>query len=174
MAENAEATAEAGPAKKQLPIMAIGIVAALMLIEAVGVYLLVGMTSASGAGAAELEVTEADPGEQIVEVAMVKDRFQNRTTGRVWEWQAEVVLKVRQKNSELVTGMLEQRKAELKEGVGKIFAAALDRHLSDPGRTAIDRQVTVYVNEVFGTDEEGVPRIEDVLIPTLSGKPADF
>jgi len=173
MPEGAEGNGEA-PAKKKPPIMMIGIVAGVMLVEAVGVYLLVGMTSAAGARAStELVDGKADPAEQIVEIEMIKDKFQNRTTGRVWQWQIEVFLKVRQKNVEHVTGTLTTRKAELKEGVSKIISSALDRHLAEPGRNTIDRQLTAYVNEMFGLDAEGTPRVEDVLIPALSGTPAD-
>ncbi|MAY73924.1 MAG: hypothetical protein CMJ31_04220 [Phycisphaerae bacterium] len=174
MAEAQENQAAPEEPKKKSPIVVIGAVAALMLIEAVGVYVLVGMTTASDSYADEIELGETDPDEQISEVKMIHDRFQNRTTGRVWQWEAEIVLKVRQKHLERVNRILETRASEIKEGIGKIIASALDRQLSEPGRTTIDRQVTAYVDELFGHDAEGVSRVDDVLIPTLTGNPADF
>lgn len=164
------------PEKKKSPIMLFAIVGGLMVAEAIGVYLLVKMTSAAPSTAAELELEggSEDDDERIVEIPLLHERFQNRSTGRVWLWETEVVLKVRNRNVELINRQLERRAAEVKEGVAKIVGRALDRQLAEPGRETIDRQLTAYCNDIFGLDADGMPRIEDVLIPTLHGAPADF
>jgi len=161
--------------KKKGGLVVVGGVVALMILEAVAVYVLVGMTGAASTSAAELALSEGVPdGERQVELELVKERFQNRSTGRVWLWETEIVLKVREKNLPRVESIIERRRAEIREGISKIIGSAMDRQLSEPGRQTMDRQITAYLNDVFGTTGEGEPRIDDVLLPTLQGHPADF
>lgn len=162
--------------KKKSPIMLFGVVGALMVAEAVGVYILVGMTSAPATQAAQVELLpgELDDAEKVIEVELVNESYHNRSTGRPYLWQTEIVLQVRQKNVEWVNALIGQRKAEIRENIAKIIGGALDRHLSEPGRQTIDRQITSYVNGMFGTDGTGADRVHDVLIPTLHGNLADF
>ncbi|MEM7623540.1 MAG: hypothetical protein AAF235_10110 [Planctomycetota bacterium] len=175
MSQEGDAPATEKKEKKSSPVMLIAVVAALMLIEGVVVYVLVGMTSASGASASELELVEgSDADAQLAEIPLLTERFQNRSTGRVWLWETEIVLKVQQKNTERVSATLERNKAEIREGIAKLIGSATDRQLAEPGRQTMDRRLTAYVNEIFGSDGEGNPRVSDVLLPTLHGHPADF
>ncbi len=164
--------ADEATTKKKPPIIMLAIIALLMLGEAGVVYVVASMTSGgSDAGAAELEGEVAE-GDELVEVELLADQFQNTQSGRVWEWQTEIFLKVRQKNLEGPRGVtltLEKRNAEIKEGIALIFRRAQHKHLQEPGLQTISRQVTAYVNEVFGTDADGLPRIERVVIPVCKG-----
>ena len=159
-------------AKKKPPIVLLAVVAILMLAEAGVVYVVASMTSGgSNASATELEGEVAE-GDELVEVELLADQFQNTQSGRVWEWQTEIYVKVRQKNLEGPRGVtltLERRNAEIKEGVALIFRRAQHKHLQEPGLQTISRQVSAYINEVFGNDADGLPRIERVVIPVCKG-----
>lgn len=169
--EKKEGGADSG-AKKKPPIIMLAVVAILMLAEAGVVYVVASMTSGgSNVAAAELEGEVAE-GDELVEVELIADQFQNTQSGRVWEWQTEIYLKVRKKNLEGprgVTATLESRNAEIKEGIALIFRRAQHKHLQEPGLQTISRQVTAYVNEVFGKDADGLPRVERVVIPVCKG-----
>jgi len=150
------------------------IVAAIMLVEGVGVFLLV--TSLGGPDsveASELKKLE-DMGEDAPkEIALIEDQFQNMSTGHVWEWRVQIFLRVKQKNVAYIQRIMKRDSALIREGVALIFRQAQDRHLREPGLETITRQLTTYLNEVFGTDAEGIPRIDRVIIPECKGFRAD-
>lgn len=150
------------------------IVAAMMLAEGAGVFFLVSsMGGPSGVEASELEGLEGTGDEAPVEIELVKDQFQNMQTGRVWEWRAEIYLRVRVKNVDEIVAMQERDAATIKEGVSLIFRRANHRHLLEPGLETLTRQLTTYLNEVFGLDPDGLPLIDRVIIPECKGFPAD-
>jgi flagellar basal body-associated protein FliL len=160
--------------KKKNPLILFGVVGVLMLLEAVGVYVLVTMTSPDSTSAMVDLENGADEASRLTEVLLVEDRFINISTGRVWQWQATIYLKVADKNLERVQSDMEKRQAEIKQGVAEIIAAAQDRHLREPGRETVKRQLTAYVNEVFGHDGEGAPRVASVVISRWLPSPMDF
>ncbi len=150
------------------------IVAVMMIAEGAGVFFLVSsMNGPKTVAATELEGLEGTGEEAPVEIELVKDRFQNMQTGRVWEWRVEIFLRVRQKNVDEITAIQERDAATIKEGVARIFRRAQDRHLREPGLETITRQLTTYLNTVFGLDADGFPRIDRVIIPECKGFPAD-
>lgn len=150
------------------------IIAGLMLAEGAGVYFLVSsMGGPSSVEATELQGLEGTGEEAPVEIELVQDRFQNMQTGRVWEWRVQIFLKVRQKNVDEIAAVQVRDAASIKEGVALIFRRANDRHLREPGLETITRQLTTYLNEAFGLDADGLPRIERVIIPECKGFPAD-
>lgn len=164
---------ESGPGKrgKLLPI----IVGVLMLVEGVVVF---GVVKVLGGGAKDAHASEVEGHELAAEeapseVMLVTDSFQNMQTGQVWEWKVEIYLRVRQKNLDEVKKIQERDAATIKEGVALIFRRAHDRHLREPGLETITRQVSVYLAEIFGTDADGIPRVDRVIIPECKGFPAD-
>lgn len=173
--EAAKPTEGATPAKKGLPIKVIGIVAVLMAAEAGGVFFVVKATSPKVAAAAEAKLEHADQNdtEATVEIQLIDDKFQNLQTGRVWIWDSEIYLKVKKKNEEFVNKVLEEKSAEIKEGVSMIFRRAQHSQLKEPGLETINRQLVAYMNQVLGKDADGKERIERVLIPKCRGFPAD-
>lgn len=170
---NDETTQEGAP-KKSGGLKTIIIVAAIMLLEGGVVFFVVSsMGGPKGVAATELEGLEGTGEEAPVEVKLVEDRFQNMQTGRVWEWRVQIYLRVRQKNVGEITKIQERDEASIREGVAMIFRRAHDRHLREPGLETITRQLTAYLNEVFGLDADGLPRIDRVIIPECKGFPAD-
>lgn len=173
---NAEGTPSAAPAKKGPPIKMIGIVAVVMVLEAIAVMAVVGMSAKkpTEAQAKELHGEAHADQEAQVEIPLIEEKFQNMSTGRVWVWDASVVLKVKKKNEEFVTAQIEARDAEFKEGISMIFRRAQHSQLKEPGLETLNRQLLAFVNNALGPDAEGVNRIERVLFPKCKGFPADF
>jgi len=150
------------------------VIAVLMIVEGAGVFFLVSsMGGPKSVEATDLVGLEGTGDEAPVEVKLVEDRFQNMQTGRVWEWRVQIFLRVRQKNVDEIQATMERDAATLKEGVALIFRRANDRHLREPGLETITRQLTTYLNEAFGLDADGLPRIDRVIIPECKGFPAD-
>jgi flagellar basal body-associated protein FliL len=172
MAEEAattEASVEQSGSKK-LGIKTIAVIMGMMIAEGVGVYALVSMTAGSGASAMTIEGTEEAGREQTREILLIEDRFSNVTSGTLWLWNTAIYLQVREKNAERVEAVMAQREAEIEEGVALIFRKAEPRHLrDDPGLETITRQLTAYLNDVFGTDRDDLPLIERVIIPKCTG-----
>jgi len=161
--------------KRKAPLKVIIVVAGLMLVEAVAVVGLVMLTSGGPqqASADELEGQQLADEERLVEIELINDTFQNRNSGQSWMWQTELYLQVRNKNKAHVEKTLEERKAEIAEGVRLIISKAQDRHLKEPGNETIRRQLTAYINDVFGTDAAGDPRVERLIIAKFDGFPAE-
>ena len=168
--EKNEATEE----KKKPPIILFAMIGIVMLLEAVGVFAFVKM---SGGGTADAKASmiqgeEMAEQEKTVEIPLWGDRgerFQNLSSGKAWTWTVSVVLQVKKKYEENVNAELERRKAEISEGVALIIRRAAHSHLTEPGLETLHRQIVAYLNEVFGTDPEGEPRIERVLLPKCQG-----
>lgn len=151
------------------------VIIAIMVLEGVAVVGVLKLTGAPpSASASDIEgEAEADQ-ESLVEIPLIEDRFQNMQSGRVWLWETEIQLKVKNRNKALVEKRLERRRAEIHEGISLIFRRAQDRHLKEPGLETITRQLNRYVEDVFGVDADGLPRVERVIIPKCKGFPADF
>jgi flagellar basal body-associated protein FliL len=167
--------AESDGGKKRLPIKTIAIVAALLVAEAavvVGIIMMWGQPS--DVRAQGLASEDRAAGEQMTEVLIVNDKFPNHHTGRVFLWEAEVQIKVRQKHLEFVKRVVEERAAEIKTNVAKIFRSAHHNHLKEPQLETLTRRLEEMLRDVFGQDAEGEERVVEVLIPKCVGFPADF
>lgn len=162
--------------KKKPPIKVIGLVAVLMIAEAAGVFFIVSATAKkpAAAEAAHIEGLHDVDHDASVEIPLLDEKFQNMQTGGVWIWDAEIILKVKEKNSEYVGTQLENRAAEIKEGVSMIFRRAQHNQLKEPGLETINRQLTAYINKLIGNDGENQPRVDRVMIPKCRGFPANF
>ncbi len=167
-AEKQAKTAAAPPRK--LPLKVVGAVAAIMLAEAAGLVLLVGMLGPRPQeAAAEVLEGEHTTLEGSVEIELVDERFQNMQSGRVWSWEIGVFLKVKKRHEEFVVRQLEDRNAEIKEGISQIIRRAQHVHLKEPELTTLNRQIKAFLDKTLGTDADGHSRIERVMIPKCKG-----
>ncbi len=172
-----EATAEtAAPPAKKLPIKTLAVVAVLMAIEAAAVVFAMGMLGPSTSHAhTETEELTDDTSEETTEIEVMDEKFQNLSTGRVWVWDISVFLQVKNKNAEAVQAVLDQRKAEISEGLGQIVSRAQHAQLKEPERQTLIRQIGAFLERIRGlTDADGKPLIERVMIPKCRGFPSDF
>ena len=172
-AENTEATegSDKGGKGGGLSLKLMIAILAIMAVEGVAVFFLVTMMASTPKDAvAELVTDETDP-EALVEVLLTDEQYQNMTSNQVWIWEAQIFLKVRRKNLDFVERQLEQRSAEIQEGITQIFRRAKLTELREPDFRTGSRQLTALVNEVFGNDADGLPRVERLVIAKLRGFP---
>lgn len=167
--------AEAKPAKGGLPIKTIGIVGVIMVLEAVAVFFIFSKLGPKPV-VADVHATDLkeDATQEMVEIPVLEDKFQNHQQGKVWFWDVKIVVQTKAKNQEMVTSHLENRSAEVQEGIGQIIARAQPAQLKEPDRQTIVRQVSAYLNQLLGNDAEGHGLIERVLIPRCRGVPGEF
>ncbi|MEQ8843776.1 MAG: hypothetical protein RIB58_02895 [Phycisphaerales bacterium] len=169
--EKKDGGSEEKKAKGGFSAKMLAVILAIMAVEGVGIFLLVTMMSSTPKdAAAEIVSDEADP-ESLVEVLLTEEQYQNMTSNQVWIWEAEIYLKVRRKNLEFVERQLEQRSAEIQEGITQIFRRAKLTELREPDFRTGSRQLTALVNDVFGNDADGLPRVERLVIAKLRGFP---
>ncbi len=171
----AAAPAEVAAPKKKLPIVMIGVVGVIMIVEAVAVFF---VFSAMGPKAARAEVPAAemkhDEGEEIVELKVVDDKFQNLQQGKVWFWDTAVFVQVKQKNAAHVEEVMGKRDAEILEGMAQIIGRSQPAQLKEPDRQTLNRQFAAFLEKVLGKDAEGRGYVERVLIPRCRGIPGEF
>jgi flagellar basal body-associated protein FliL len=156
---------------KGLPIKTIAVVAAIMMMEAGGVYIFMRMTGRTPEVASATLAAEEQNPDTPVEVQLIAGTYTNLSTNQNWMWEIDIYLKVRRRNEELVNKTLERRKAEIAEGVGLIIRKAQHAHLKEPELLTIQRQLGALVTEIFGTDPDGAPRVERVIIAKCTGLP---
>lgn len=173
----AEGSAEGSAPKKKGGKM-IPVIAALMVVEAAGVYFIVSTINKKPAAAQATELKEGKEhkDDEMVEIPLVEDHFQNMQTGRVWLWDASIAIRVKKKNAEKVTKKLQERAAEINEGIATIFRRATNSQLKEPGLETVNRQIQTYLDQLVGKDNENgetVNLIDRVLIPRCRGFPAE-
>lgn len=157
----------------KIGLKTIVLVAALLGGEAAVVG--VAMTMWAGPGEVQAEIVETDDAgaENISELLIVSDRFPNHQSGKIWLWDTEIQIQVKQKNMEYVERILEERNAEIKTGISTLWRNAHHRYLTEPNLETMTRQLDEYLNTVFGEDANGDPRVYKVLIPRCVGMPTD-
>lgn len=162
---------ESAKGSGKLSIKVLAIIAAIMAVEGVGIFLFVSMMSSTPKdAAAELLTDENDP-DALVEILLTGEQYQNMTSNQVWIWETEIYLKVRRKNQDFVQRTLENRSAEVQEGITQIFRRAKLTELREPDFRTGSRQLTALINEIFGNDADGLPRVDRLVIAKLRGFP---
>jgi flagellar basal body-associated protein FliL len=160
--------------KRKLPMKMVLVMASIMILEGAGVFLFLYMTGGQPNGAmAGIEGADEADREASVEILLVQDRYQNMSTNRLWRWDAIVYIKVRKKNEKYVNDVMNARAAEIQAGIAQIFRRAQHSHLKEPDLKTLSRQLTAFVNQIFGDDPDALPRVDAVLITSLNGLPTD-
>ncbi len=169
---------EAASTKGGLPLKTILAVALLMLVEAggvVGVMMFLGGPSPVHGGELGLQ-GNSDPGDDLVEIPVLNERFVNNKEGRLWVWDTELLIVTKQRYQEEVETKLAKHEAKIRTGIGAIWSDARHADFNEPGRVTLTNQVVQYLRSgVFkkpNTEDE--ERIEDVLIPKCMGFPSDY
>jgi len=169
-----EQTEDAPAAKSgKIGLKAIILVVGLLAGEAALVGGAMMMWAGPGEVQAEIVETEDADAENVAELMIVSDRFPNHQSGKIWLWDTEIQIQVKQKNSEYVERILEERNAEIKTGISSLWRNAHHRYLTEPNLETMTRQLTEYLNEVFGEDAGEESRVYKVLIPRCVGMPSD-
>jgi len=195
-----KAPEQVDPPKKGLSMKTIIAVLVMLVFEAVaivGVITVFGKPSeVKGVG---LDHGEHEAHDALVEIPVLVEKFTNSASGRVWIWDTEIVMVVKEKHAGPdpsaekaddghgggggkdghaapagVRAELHAKRAQVRTGIGAIFSSAQQSYFTEPGRETLSRQTLAYLREVFGKDAEGHERIEAVLIPKCLGFPADY
>lgn len=160
-------SADAQP-KKKSPIKMIAIVAVLMILEAVAVFVVVGMSAKKPAQAEAKTLHEGEGEHASVEIPLLDEKFQNMESGRVWVWDVAMVVRVAKKDEQAVTKKLQERSAEVLEGISKIFRSATHTQLREAELKTINIRVHAFLDNVVGKID-GKSLIERLLIPRCRG-----
>lgn len=169
-----QAAAPAAAAKK-LPLKTVVVILAMLVIEG-GV--IVGLMSFLGKPSEVKGVHLVDDHsselEKLQEIPVLDDRFPNSSSGRLWIWSTEVIIQAKAKHADDLIAQIESRQAELRTGIGTIWASAQDSFFREPNRETLTRQTLEYLRATFKQDATGEDRVHGVLIPKLMGFPADL
>ena len=94
-----EESAEA-PKKGGLPVKTIGIVAGMLVVEAVLIVAALSMFGKpSDVKAVDVEHAEHDDSATLVEIPLINERFTNGSSGRVWLWDTEIIIQSKKKHA---------------------------------------------------------------------------
>ncbi|MCB9848443.1 MAG: hypothetical protein H6814_08525 [Phycisphaeraceae bacterium] len=157
----------------KIGLKTIVLVVGLLGVEAAVVGVAMTMWAGPGEVQAEIVTTDDAAAENVHELMIVSDRFPNHQSGKIWLWDTEIQIQVKQKNLDYVQRVLEERNAEIKTGISTLWRNAHHRHLTEPNLETMTRQLTEYLSSVFGEDADGQPRVYKVLIPRCVGLPGD-
>lgn len=172
--EQAPAAPEAAQAKKGLPIKTMIVVAVMLVVEAGAVVGLMSMLGKpSPVKGVEIQEDHNAEAERLVEIPVVAEKYTNNAAGRLFFYDVEIVLQAKSAVADDVTTELEERQAEIRTGIGAIFASAQQAYFNEPNRETLTRQVLEYLRGVFKQDPEGHERVEAVLIPKCIGFAVD-
>lgn len=163
-AKTDKATEQEAPAKSG-KMKAVIIVAAVMVLEAGAI---VGTMALSGgpkpADGASVEVDDQAEQNKLVEVLVVKGKFDNHRTGRTYLYDTEIFVTVRNKHSEQFALDLEEAKTQVSVDVQTIFRRLEPAHFQEPTLATLTRQIKAKLDERFGNDTDDEPIIESVLV----------
>lgn len=111
---------------------------------------------------------------KLVEVTLLKDKFDNQKTGRTYFYDTEIVVTVRQKDVEKFKADLEASKAQIQVDMQTIFRLAEPSVFSEPTRATLTRQIKASLDQRFGKNAEDQFIVQDVLIPKCLPYRADY
>ncbi|MEQ8844114.1 MAG: hypothetical protein RIB58_04595 [Phycisphaerales bacterium] len=164
--------------KKGLPIKTVAVVLVLLVAEAAALVFVMGMLGQPSGVMADpdLVTEEVAQGDELVEIPVLNEKFTNGSTGRMWIWETELLIQVKQKHQAAVQERLEKRLAEVRTGIAGIISEAQHHSLTEPKRQTITRQCLEYLRrDIFENDPvTGEPMVQGVLIPQCLGFPGDY
>ncbi len=176
MAEDTNKNENPAPsAKKGLPVKAMAVVIAVLVIEGVVItaaFLLAGGPEEVQADPAAIDA--AAQAEMPVEVLVIADKFQNTRSGRSYLYDTEVHIVVRQKHLGQVTAKIDTMRARISTDVAEIFRKAEPTHLLEPELSTLRRQITAALTDRLQYDEDGNPLVMEVVIPQCKQYRADL
>ncbi len=106
------ADAKAAPKKSGLPVKTIGLILGLLVVEGAAVVMLMKMLGKPAeVQATELHEDHNAEGEKSVELPVLSEQFTNTSSGRLYVWNLEILVKVKQKHAGDVSILAKDAKA---------------------------------------------------------------
>lgn len=121
-----------------------------------------------------LETDKMADQNKVVEVLVVKDKFENLRTGRQFLYDTEVYITVRKRDEASVTDALSTQKAQIAMAVGTIVRQSDPAYLQEATYATLRRQIKVKLDEMLGQDPDGQPVVQEVLITRCIPFRGDF
>ncbi|MFM9958288.1 MAG: hypothetical protein ACKVZJ_09430 [Phycisphaerales bacterium] len=104
--------AKAAPKKGGLPVKTIGLILGLLVIEGAAVVMLMKMLGKPAeVKATELHDDHDAEGEKLVELPVLSEQFTNTSSGRLYVWNVEILVKAKTKHAGDVTILAKDAKA---------------------------------------------------------------
>ena len=148
-----------------MPLKILMVLGAVVVIEAVVICGIFWMAGPPGnAVGADLGGADAiDEGEQLVEVVVVTDKFQNTQSGVAYQYDTEVYIVIARKHEGDVTESLEAMQKQIETDIATLFRKAQPAQLEEPELSTMTRQIQSLLDEWIGYDE-GEAIVQKVLI----------
>lgn len=121
-----------------------------------------------------LEADEQANQNKLVEVLVVKDKFENLKTGRQFLYDTEVYITVRQRDETTVSDALKSQKAQISMAVGTIIRQSEPAYLQESTYATLRRQIKSKLDDMLGNDPSGEPVVQDVLVTRCIPFRGDF
>jgi len=172
-AENAAVAAAA--AKGGGTLKAMIVLFAVLALEggtiAVTMMLAGGPSEVQGVG---LENDAQADANKLVEVLVIKDKFENLKTGRQFIYDTEVYITVKKRDEADVKEELERQKAQISMAIATIIRQAEPAFFQEATYATLRRQMKAELAERLGEDTEGESVVQDVLITRCIPFRGDF
>ncbi len=156
---------ESAPKKKGLPLKTMIMLAAVLLIEGVAISAVFLM--AGGPAPVRGESSADDPAivaEQPAEVLVIADKFQNTRRGRAYLYDTEIYIVVANKYKESIEESIEAKRAAITADVAVIIRKAEPAYLMEHELSTLKRQIRAALDQRLGSDSDGKPYVQEVLI----------
>lgn len=111
---------------------------------------------------------------KLVEVPLLKNKFDNQRTGRTYFYDTEIVVTVAQKNLDKFNADLEANKVQVQVDIQTLFRMAEPSVFQEPTRATLTRQIKASLDKRFGNDSENQPVVHEVLIAKCLPYRADY
>jgi flagellar basal body-associated protein FliL len=179
MAGKEKEKTEAPPAeekapKKGLPIKAIVVALAVVVMEVATVGVTVMMSGGPKTSMAHVPQTQSQeeekPKEKDAEVKLMDASLANAKHGanRLFLYNLAVVAKVGEKEKEKAKALFEEHDAEIKDRIRTIVASSSPEIMDEPGLETLRRQIKYQLDQDLGKDV-----IKDLLIPKCTPTPVN-
>lgn len=109
----APAPSEAAPKKGGLPVKTIGLILGLLVAEGAGIFVLMNMLGKpSEVKATEMHDDHDSEKDKLVELPVLSERFTNNSSGRMFVWDIEILIKSKTKHAGDVSVLAKDAKAK--------------------------------------------------------------
>ena len=161
--ENTEGGKE--PAKKSFPVKTILILVGVLVLELVTVLVAFSMAGGPEPVQADHQAAKlADDNNKEVEELVVEDRFSNSRRGDVYLYDTEIYLVVKKKHQTHVQEQLKAQSAQVHADIATIFRRADPTFMHEDELQTLSRQIKGVLDDRFGKDADGQPKILRILI----------
>ena len=106
---------------------------------------------------------------QETEIALPELNAFNKREGRLYMYNLEITIRVRQSKAEEVCEIIEARKSTILDRFNTVIRGAETKYLNEPGLETLRRQLSFELNKILGDDE----LVLELLIPKFYQSPAN-